>query len=109
MLQILIFELKNSKENKKGEPVYTIGAHKIKMTYWNIFNMLCCFGCGALFTELLTDTGKKVIGRLRPNFIDVCKPNFSSLCNGTELKYIDEYTCTEDERIVSESRYWINI
>ncbi|XP_045160349.1 phospholipid phosphatase 1-like [Mercenaria mercenaria] len=53
------------------------------------------FMIGFLIQELVVDAVKNKMGVLRPNFFDVCKPQFNgTLCPG----YISEYTCTGSEQ-----------
>ena len=63
---------------------------------------------GLLSTLILTDTSKVVVGRLRPNFIDVCKPDFSKF-NCTDVfdnpVYVTDYTCTGDPELIPDTRY----
>ncbi|XP_054889792.1 phospholipid phosphatase 3-like isoform X1 [Poeciliopsis prolifica] len=58
------------------------------------------FGCAIILS--FTNIAKASIGRLRPNFIDVCKPNFSTI--DCSLGYITEYTCQGAEKEVEEAR-----
>lgn len=72
--------------------------------------------CGSFFfglvaTAVLTDFGKVIVGRLRPNFIDVCKPDvnpYTQLCglnNKTFLIPDIDFQCTNlDKANVEESR-----
>lgn len=60
------------------------------------------FGFGALVTNLFTDMGKATVGRLRPYFITICKPN-KTLLNCTQ-GYITEDICTGDPKDVLEAR-----
>ena len=47
------------------------------------------FGCAA--TQFLTEIGKYSVGRLRPHFFDVCKPNITTCTSA--LGYITEVVC----------------
>ena len=60
------------------------------------------FGFGALVTNLFTDMGKATVGRLRPYFITICKPN-RTLLNCSQ-GYITEDICTGDPKDVLEAR-----
>jgi len=60
------------------------------------------FGFGALITNLFTDMGKATVGRLRPYFITICKPN-NTLLNCSQ-GYITEDICTGDPKDVLEAR-----
>ncbi|KAM8887388.1 phospholipid phosphatase 1-like [Spinachia spinachia] len=58
---------------------------------------------GAAASQSLTDVAKYSIGRLRPNFLAVCKPAW----NGIDCKaggYIENFTCTGDKFLVDEAR-----
>ena len=62
---------------------------------------------GLLVNLIVTDTAKIVVGRLRPNFIDVCKPDFSQF-NCTDVYgnpvYVTNYVCTGDPSMVPDTR-----
>ncbi|XP_052774841.1 phospholipid phosphatase 1-like [Mya arenaria] len=52
------------------------------------------FLVGFVLQQLIVEFAKNQLGSLRPNFFDVCRPNFNrSLCPG----YISDYTCTGRE------------
>ena len=63
---------------------------------------------GLLITLIITDTAKIIVGRLRPNFIDVCKPDFTQF-NCTDVYgnpvYVTNYVCTGDPGMVPDTRY----
>ena len=71
------------------------------------FHVRWCY-IGLLITLILTDTAKIVVGRLRPNFIDVCKPDFSQI-NCTDVfgnpQYVTNYVCTGDPAMIPDTRY----
>eukprot|EP00096_Caligus_rogercresseyi_P014012 TRINITY_DN6563_c0_g1_i1.p1 TRINITY_DN6563_c0_g1~~TRINITY_DN6563_c0_g1_i1.p1 ORF type:complete len:283 (-),score=49.21 TRINITY_DN6563_c0_g1_i1:736-1584(-) len=50
------------------------------------------FGFGAGVSQCFTDIAKYSIGRLRPHFFDVCRPDFENLDCSTR-SYISNYTC----------------
>lgn len=56
------------------------------------------FAFGALVTVLIVDTGKFNIGRLRPHFIEACRPNISCYNNNNSFefqhKYHEKFSCT---------------
>ncbi|XP_032420591.1 phospholipid phosphatase 3-like isoform X2 [Xiphophorus hellerii] len=58
------------------------------------------FGCAISLS--FTNIAKVTLGRLRPHFIDVCKPDFSTI--NCSLGYITEYTCLGSESKVQEAR-----
>lgn len=58
---------------------------------------------GAAISQSLTDIAKYSIGRLRPHFLDVCKPDWTKI-NCTGGAYIEDFVCTGDAALVNEAR-----
>ncbi|XP_010785766.1 lipid phosphate phosphohydrolase 3 isoform X2 [Notothenia coriiceps] len=58
------------------------------------------FGCAV--SQSFTDIAKVSVGRMRPHFLDVCKPDFSTI--DCSMGYITNYNCTGDESDVQEAR-----
>lgn len=60
------------------------------------------FGCA--ISQSFTDIAKVSVGRMRPHFMDVCKPNFTTI--NCSLGYITSsmYECTGPESKVQEAR-----
>nr|XP_054747950.1 phospholipid phosphatase 1-like [Lytechinus pictus] len=61
-----------------------------------LYSTIGPFGLGAAFTLLLTDSGKYVIGRLRPHFISVCQPDWSLInCTDSDgyYQYVQDIPC----------------
>ena len=87
--------------------------------------ILCCRGCtlpswlvrvlyqsrwfiiGVLLTVVLTDICKMTVGRLRPHFMSVCRPDFNFFNCTDDLGYgvyVTDYTCTgQDQRIIHDA------
>ncbi|XP_051541387.1 phospholipid phosphatase 1-like isoform X1 [Myxocyprinus asiaticus] len=61
------------------------------------------FVFGAALSQSLTDIAKYSIGRLRPHFLDVCKPDWSRI-NCTRGAYIEDFICTGDAAKFNEGR-----
>lgn len=59
------------------------------------------FGCA--ISQSFTDIAKVSVGRMRPHFIDVCKPDFSTI--DCTQGYITNYTCTGADSEVQEARF----
>lgn len=59
------------------------------------------FGCAV--SQSFTDIAKVSVGRMRPHFIDVCRPDFSTI--NCSLGYITNYTCAGDDSTVQEARF----
>ncbi|KAK6188321.1 hypothetical protein SNE40_004519 [Patella caerulea] len=74
-------------------------------------NMWCAvkgfgfFLFGTMVAKVFTETLKFSAGRLRPHFIDICRPDFSKI--NCSLGYITEYECTNTEvsdKLMRDSR-----
>ncbi|CAH1958706.1 unnamed protein product [Acanthoscelides obtectus] len=88
--------------------VYMLG---VKMPNW-IYNLHCVIGIfafGAACSQLTTDVMKYTIGRLRPHFITVCKPDVCQNGSFPDYVYHEDFTCTnalfkDNKRIMKELR-----
>ncbi|KAK7133322.1 hypothetical protein R3I94_015257 [Phoxinus phoxinus] len=58
------------------------------------------FGCAV--SQSFTDIAKVSVGRMRPHFLDVCQPDYSTI--NCSLGYITQYTCNGDPSKVQEAR-----
>ncbi|XP_067290003.1 phospholipid phosphatase 1 isoform X1 [Pseudorasbora parva] len=68
-----------------------------------IYKATGTFVFGAAMSQSLTDIAKYSIGRLRPHFLDVCKPDWTKI-NCTGGAYIEDFVCTGDPTKVNEGR-----
>ncbi|KPM06391.1 phosphatidate phosphatase-like protein [Sarcoptes scabiei] len=71
---------------------------------WRIYLTLVPFAFACLTSQLITDIAKYSIGRLRPHFIDVCRPRVNgeiidrfSHCKLSPEEYITEFECTRND------------
>ena len=69
-----------------------------------LYKAIGTFLFGAAMSQSLTDIAKYSIGRLRPHFLDVCKPDWKQI-NCTVGDYIEDFTCTGDQRLSNEGRW----
>lgn len=86
----------------------------LRQTRWvlNTLNGCLLYGLGAMCTMLITEIGKRSIGRLRPHFIDVCKPNWDKIECFTQIDgvnvanyiYMDTDICLGDPHLIREAR-----
>ncbi|XP_063818289.1 phospholipid phosphatase 1 isoform X2 [Pseudophryne corroboree] len=67
-----------------------------------IYKALGTFIFGAAVSQSLTDIAKYTIGRLRPHFIDACKPDWTQINCSTG--YIEKFVCTGNAVTASEAR-----
>uniref|UniRef100_A0A8C7RWC6 Phosphatidic acid phosphatase type 2/haloperoxidase domain-containing protein n=1 Tax=Oncorhynchus mykiss TaxID=8022 RepID=A0A8C7RWC6_ONCMY len=58
------------------------------------------FGCAV--SQSFTDIAKVSVGRMRPHFLDVCRPDWSAI--NCSLGYITDYQCNGPESKVQEAR-----
>ncbi|XP_070562599.1 phospholipid phosphatase 1-like [Ptychodera flava] len=77
----------------------TVSVHPL---VYHLYFIIGVFGFGMATTNLLTETIKLMMGRLRPHFIDVCKPNYN-LFNCSD-GYIEADVCTGDAGQIDEAR-----
>lgn len=77
-----------------GHKSHTFMGHVIPSWVWNSYKVIGVFGFGAASSQLTTDIAKYMIGRLRPHFIDVCKPNINCSDVANQYKYFEDYECT---------------
>ncbi|XP_020291271.1 putative phosphatidate phosphatase [Pseudomyrmex gracilis] len=61
---------------------------------WNAYGKVGIFGFGAACTVLFTDIAKYTIGRLRPHFMDLCKPSINCTLPENQYKYFENFECT---------------
>ncbi|CAL8405670.1 unnamed protein product [Arctogadus glacialis] len=68
-----------------------------------VYKAIGTFLFGAAMSQSLTDIAKYSIGRLRPHFLDVCKPDWTQI-NCTVGGYIENFSCQGDTRLSNEGR-----
>ncbi|WAR23812.1 WUN-like protein, partial [Mya arenaria] len=92
---VLMVELLNTVDRKCHRPFQSADELSFCVRGYSVFLV------GFVLQQLIVEFVKNQLGLLRPNFLDVCRPQFNrSLCPG----YIKEYTCTENEHGVDEIR-----
>ncbi|KAM4707521.1 phospholipid phosphatase 1 isoform 2-T2 [Discoglossus pictus] len=67
-----------------------------------IYKAIGTFIFGAAASQSLTDIAKYTIGRLRPHFIDVCKPDWTKI--NCSMGYIEDFVCQGDSVKSNEAR-----
>ncbi|XP_054612322.1 phospholipid phosphatase 1 isoform X2 [Dunckerocampus dactyliophorus] len=68
-----------------------------------VYKAVGTFLFGAAMSQSLTDIAKYSIGRLRPHFLDVCKPDWK-LISCSAGTYVENFTCTGNPTMVNEGR-----
>lgn len=67
----------------------------------SVYKAVGSYVFGAAVSQSLTDVAKYSIGRLRPNFLAVCRPVWERVsCGG----YVENFTCTGEPFEVDEAR-----
>ncbi|KAM8828523.1 phospholipid phosphatase 1 isoform 2-T2 [Spinachia spinachia] len=69
----------------------------------SVYKAVGSFLFGAAMSQSLTDIAKYSIGRLRPHFLDVCKPDWKGV-NCSSGAYVEGVACTGDVDVVNEAR-----
>ena len=80
---------------------------EIPFGIWKLAYIMYAFFVGLLVTKVVTDSLKLSVGELRPNFLDVCKPNLSpEICknSGDYEVYVTNYTCTGDSDLIKQGK-----
>ncbi|XP_067846241.1 phospholipid phosphatase 3 isoform X2 [Heptranchias perlo] len=67
-----------------------------------LYKQVGCFIFGCAISQSFTDIAKVSVGRLRPHFLDICNPNFSTI--NCSLGYIVNFECRGNESKVQEAR-----
>uniref|UniRef100_UPI00398E921C phospholipid phosphatase 3 isoform X2 n=1 Tax=Pristiophorus japonicus TaxID=55135 RepID=UPI00398E921C len=67
-----------------------------------LYRQVGCFIFGCAISQSFTDIAKVSVGRLRPHFLDICNPNFSTI--NCSLGYIVNFECRGNESKVQEAR-----
>jgi hypothetical protein len=74
------------------------------------YQIIGIFLFGLAITQAVTDICKYSIGRLRPHFLDVCRPNISSVaCDSASglSVYIDNFTCSGTTGYAYDDSRWV--
>ncbi|XP_001625590.2 phospholipid phosphatase 1 [Nematostella vectensis] len=101
LVETLRFSEETPKERDKHQ-IYYVGSVKLHPVFLRFAKIVVVFLFGAAVNTLLTDVGKYSVGRLRPHFLTVCKPD-TSLFNCT-TEFITSVVCTGDPAIIRQAR-----
>ncbi|XP_050711632.1 phospholipid phosphatase 3-like isoform X3 [Eriocheir sinensis] len=99
---MILLEGWRAKHNPVGKPVRVCNRHAPSWM-WACYTTIGVFLFGCACSQLTTDIAKYSVGRLRPHFVSICKPDWSKIdCNQT---YVDPIPCTsEDSHRLKEAR-----
>lgn len=112
VIVIIITELCRARV-KKSADTHPLKVWNTDIPFWVVqsYKSVGMFGFGAAVSQLLTDVGKYTIGRLRPHFFDVCRPQMpgGTTCADAinQGRYVTDFTCTSEKssaRMLKEMR-----
>lgn len=80
---------------------------EIPVWMWESYCVVGVYAFGCAAQQLTTDIMKYTIGRLRPHFYTLCRPNYN--CTIDSMEYITDFTCTNPDykdnwRLMKEMR-----
>lgn len=102
ILTVVATEIYRSKRiSQESLPQFKLGDTTVHTTVIQIVIYLAYSQIGFISIYVLTNVTKSCIGRLRPHFLDVCKPT-NITC--THSEYYASYTCTGNADLVAEAR-----
>ncbi|XP_011498099.1 PREDICTED: putative phosphatidate phosphatase [Ceratosolen solmsi marchali] len=90
---ILLFEYNYSKNIPDTSSLVIFG-YTIPLWVYMAYSKIGVFGFGAGITALTTDIAKYTVGRLRPHFMTLCKPNIDCTQAENQHRYFENFTCT---------------
>ncbi|KAG8176434.1 hypothetical protein JTE90_026652 [Oedothorax gibbosus] len=92
-----------SKKEARGQTYILLG-RPIPQVVWRIYTRIGVFLFGACMSQLTTDIAKYSIGRLRPHFLDVCKPSINCSLVIDPHEYIMPICLGENLKAIREAR-----
>ncbi|CAL2031102.1 hypothetical protein CAEBREN_02229 [Caenorhabditis brenneri] len=101
LFRTLAWEKKSEHEFK----TYQVRNHSVHRLIVRLYCFIGYFFVGVCFNQLMVDIAKYTIGRQRPHFMDVCRPNkgYDTCSNPDE--YITDFTCrSNDTKLVHEAQ-----
>lgn len=104
VLTMLLTEWIRLRDYKGGRSRVILG-REVPAWIWEAYRVIGVFLFGCACQQLTTDIAKYTIGRLRPHFFDVCKPDID--CSRPELRwtYIETFECLgDDPKLMKEMR-----
>ncbi|CAI2335863.1 unnamed protein product [Caenorhabditis sp. 36 PRJEB53466] len=101
LFRTLAWEKKCEQEFK----TYQVRNHSVHRLIVRLYCFIGYFFVGVCFNQLMVDIAKYTIGRQRPHFMDVCRPNIGyNNCTRPD-DYITEFKCTtSDSKLIHEAQ-----
>lgn len=105
IVTMIITELLHSHLPTYNKKYFNLFGNRVPSWAWSCYSNIIVFGFGAASSQLLTDIGKYLVGRLRPHFYEICQPNVDCLGDQNRWKYIENYECLgPDKKKIHDSR-----
>ncbi|KAK6039399.1 PAP2 family protein [Cooperia oncophora] len=101
IVAVVATETYRARITEGSPPRYKLGSANIHATIVQVIIYIGYSQIGFMCVFVLTNLTKRCVGRLRPHFLDVCKP-LNITCNGHE--YYDKYVCSGNPDMVTEAR-----
>ncbi|EFO84299.1 hypothetical protein CRE_20474 [Caenorhabditis remanei] len=101
LFRTLAWEKKCEQEFK----TYHVRNHSVHRLIVRLYCFIGYFFVGVCFNQLMVDIAKYTIGRQRPHFMDVCRPDIGySECKNPD-EYVTNWTCTTtDVKLIHEAQ-----
>ncbi|XP_049877011.1 putative phosphatidate phosphatase [Pectinophora gossypiella] len=103
-ISMCLIEWLRLRDYKSGRPRALMGKD-IPAWLWEAYKVVGVYLFGMACQQLTTDVAKYTIGRLRPHFFDVCKPDINCNLDENKWRYIENFTClNNDAKLLKEMR-----
>ncbi|XP_047475236.1 phospholipid phosphatase 1-like isoform X1 [Penaeus chinensis] len=93
---ICVLEWFRVRRETVGKKVVMCG-RDLNSWFWAAYSAIGPFLFGCATSQLTTDIAKYSVGRLRPHFIAICKPDWSKINCSEPFLYVDPIPCTSDD------------
>ncbi|XP_068620163.1 putative phosphatidate phosphatase [Battus philenor] len=104
VLTMVLTEWLRLRDYKGGRSRNVMGK-ELPAWVWEAYKVVGVFLFGCACQQLTTDIAKYTIGRLRPHFYTVCKPDIDCTLPENKWRYIETFTCLErDSKLLKEMR-----
>ncbi|XP_047475237.1 phospholipid phosphatase 1-like isoform X2 [Penaeus chinensis] len=95
-ISICVLEWFRVRRETVGKKVVMCG-RDLNSWFWAAYSAIGPFLFGCATSQLTTDIAKYSVGRLRPHFIAICKPDWSKINCSEPFLYVDPIPCTSDD------------
>jgi phosphatidate phosphatase len=96
-MRVALWESRRNRAGTHQPEIYRFRGYTLHRMVVRLYIFVGYFALGACFNTLLTNIAKYSIGRLRPHFMDVCRPKAiwdQDCASNRSFQYIEDYECT---------------